>query len=101
MKPQYLGKHLANINKEYGLPQVTVHGLRHTHATMLNASGVDMVRISKQLGHSEPSITANIYTHLFGKANESTRAIADDFDALHQENSRNSQKRAHSGHKIG
>lgn len=101
MKPQYLGKHLDKLNKKYGLPHVTVHGLRHTHATMLNAAGVDMIRISKQLGHAEPSITANIYTHLFGKAHESTRAIADDFDRLHRENAEKSQIRAHDGHKIG
>jgi integrase len=32
---------------------------------MLIASGVDIVEISKRLGHAEPSITLKIYSHLF------------------------------------
>jgi integrase len=41
---------------------------RHTHASQLIASGkVDIVTISKRLGHSSPDITLRIYAHLFHK----------------------------------
>src|SRR5262249_39912528 len=34
-----------------GMPGVTLHSLRHTHASMLIASGVDILTISRRLGH--------------------------------------------------
>lgn len=43
------------------------HGLRHTHASQLIAAKVDVVMISKRLGHSSPIITLSIYAHLFAK----------------------------------
>lgn len=47
------------------LPNLRLHDLRHTHANMLIASGVDIVEISKRLGHADPSITLKVYAHLF------------------------------------
>jgi integrase len=46
---------------------VPFHGLRHTHASQLIDSGVDIVTISKRLGHAKPDITLRIYAHLFRK----------------------------------
>jgi len=43
------------------------HGLRHTHASQLIAAGLDVVLISKRLGHSNPNITLGIYAHLWEK----------------------------------
>jgi len=45
--------------------RVTFHGLRHTHASQLIASGVDIVTISQRLGHAKPNVTLAIYAHLF------------------------------------
>lgn len=101
MKPHLLGDRLRKINERNNLPNVPPHGLRHTHATMLNAQGIDMIRISKQLGHAEPSITANVYTHLFEEASESTRAIADAFDEMIAENDTKNKKMAHTCHNLG
>jgi integrase len=42
-------------------------GLRHTHASQLNDAGIDIVMISKRLGHSKPDITLRVYAHLFRK----------------------------------
>jgi integrase len=50
-----------------GLPDVTFHALRHTHASQLIDEGVDIVTISKRLGHAKPDITLRIYAHLFRK----------------------------------
>ena len=42
----------------------TPHQLRHTYATLLYEAGVDVLTAQKLLGHSSPSTTLNIYTHL-------------------------------------
>lgn len=47
------------------LPKVSLHALRHTHASQLIASGMDVLTISRRLGHSAPSITLDVYSHLF------------------------------------
>lgn len=49
------------------LPRIGVHGWRHTHASMLYASGVDMKKAQERLGHSSIEMTMNIYTHLSEK----------------------------------
>lgn len=46
---------------------VPFHGLRHTHASQLIDAGVDIVTISKRLGHKTPAITLAVYAHLFKK----------------------------------
>ena len=62
-----------------GMPEVTFHALRHTHASQLIDAGVDIVTISKRLGHAKPDITLRIYAHLFrkddGKAAAAINAI--------------------------
>jgi len=54
-------------SKQVGMPEVTFHALRHTHASQLIDAGVDIVTISKRLGHAKPDITLRIYAHLFRK----------------------------------
>ncbi len=51
---------------DFGVGDVTLHDLRHTHASQLIDSGkVDIVTISKRLGHASPAITMKVYAHLF------------------------------------
>ena len=45
------------------VPYVTVHGLRHTYASLLIASGTDPRTAASQLGHSSPSLTMNVYAN--------------------------------------
>jgi integrase len=45
----------------------TFHALRHTHASQLIDAGVDIVTISKRLGHAKPDITLRTYAHMFRK----------------------------------
>jgi integrase len=47
-----------------GMPAVTLHSLRHTHASMLINAGLDILTISRRLGHSSPTTTLNVYGHL-------------------------------------
>jgi integrase len=46
------------------LPLITLHGLRHTFATVASAQGAPLFEIGKALGHSTPATTGKIYTHL-------------------------------------
>lgn len=47
------------------LPVIPLHGLRHSCATLLNYLEVNIVDISKYLGHASCSVTMNIYAHSF------------------------------------
>ena len=49
--------------KSAGLPSLTLHGLRHTFATLGLDQGVDVLYVAEILGHSSPAITAAIYQH--------------------------------------
>ena len=48
------GEWLNDIIQENNLKKITVHGLRHTHASLLYASGVNVKEAQKRLGHSDP-----------------------------------------------
>lgn len=60
---------------------VTLHALRHTYASNLIASGCDVVTVQRALGHSQPSITLNVYSHLWPSAEDRTRAATATFIA--------------------
>lgn len=51
------------IAKKAGIYPITTHGFRHTHATLLFASGMDIKQVQARLGHSNVQTTLNIYTH--------------------------------------
>ncbi|MDM8204896.1 tyrosine-type recombinase/integrase [Ligilactobacillus salivarius] len=51
------------IAKKAGIYPITTHGFRHTHATLLFASGLDIKQVQARLGHSNVQTTLNIYTH--------------------------------------
>jgi hypothetical protein len=42
-----------------------MHDLRHTCASLLIREGAGVMAVSKQLGHSTPTVTLNVYAHLF------------------------------------
>lgn len=56
------------------VPQATFHALRHTHASALIAGGIDVVTVSRRLGHSNPTITLGVYAHLFRETDTSAAA---------------------------
>ena len=49
--------------KELMLPNIPLHGLRHTSATLLISQNVDVRTVSNRLGHAQTSTTMNIYSH--------------------------------------
>jgi integrase len=62
--PNALTRHWHRALDLAGLPMVSFHSLRHYHASTLIRAGVDILTISRRLGHSTAAITLNVYGHL-------------------------------------
>jgi integrase len=75
--PRSFSKAWTDIAANMGLP-VTFHALRHTHASHLIDAGIDVVTVSKRLGHSSPTVTLLIYAHLFRKRDDKSAAAIND-----------------------
>jgi integrase len=50
--------------------RISLHALRHTHASSLIAAGVDILTISRRLGHANPKITLSVYGHLYANTDD-------------------------------
>lgn len=69
---------LAAFSKKYGLPHINPHAFRHTAASVLISEGVDVVTVSKMLGHANTSMTTDIYSHVIEESKrKATECIAD------------------------
>ena len=64
LRPSAVSSGWGELAESIGMPEVTFHALRHTHASQLIAQGVDIVTIWKRLGHAKPSVTLAIYAHM-------------------------------------
>ncbi|WP_455049767.1 tyrosine-type recombinase/integrase [Granulicatella adiacens] len=51
--------------------KVTFHALRHTHASILLSKGVQLLTVSKRLGHADPNITLQTYAHILDEMKDS------------------------------
>jgi integrase len=58
------------------VPLVTPHGLRHTAASLMLAADVPLIVVSRQLGHANPNVTAQVYAHLLCDAQLDEAAAA-------------------------
>lgn len=52
------------------LPRISFHGLRHSHVSALIAGGVDVLTVSRRIGHASPVVTMRIYAHLFSETDK-------------------------------
>ena len=59
-----------NAVKEAKVKKIRIHDFRHSHASNLIGEGMDIVAVSKRLGHSTVEMTLSVYTHLLNKNNE-------------------------------
>jgi integrase len=75
MLPNNMTRRGQDVCISRGLPQVMFHALRHTHASALIAAGIDVVKISRRLGHADPTVTLRTYAHLFDKVDTAASAI--------------------------
>jgi integrase len=62
--PNTFGLWFARLVRRFKLPPVRLHDLRHSYATLMLESGVDLKTVSTALGHSTIRITADTYAHV-------------------------------------
>jgi len=61
-----------------GLPVLSVHDLRHTHATLLLRAGVPVKVVSERLGHANPAFTLTVYQHVIPGMQEEAASLFSD-----------------------
>lgn len=55
-----LSRHCKKLN----IPAITIHGLRHTHASLLLFAGVSIASVARRLGHASMTTTQKVYLHI-------------------------------------
>lgn len=74
-----LTKHFRNYTELAGLKPITIHGLRHSHVSLLISKRYDIFEVSKRIGHKSVKTTQDTYGHLF---DEVQKSIANDLDGM-------------------
>jgi len=59
--------------------QLTVHGFRHTHCSLLFEANIDMQNVKDRLGHSDIKTIMNIYAHVTKTERSKTAYLFGDF----------------------
>ena len=78
VSPDGVSKEFCAIVRKAQLPHLTLHGLRHAHATMALTAGVNPKTISERLGHSSIATTMDVYSHVLpGMQEEAALAVED------------------------
>ncbi|MGD1823533.1 MAG: site-specific integrase [Pleomorphochaeta sp.] len=55
---------LARYCRKSNIPIISIHGLRHTHASLLLFAGVSIASVARRLGHSSMTTTQKTYLHI-------------------------------------
>jgi integrase len=63
VRPRTVSKAARRIAKKAGLKGVSLHTMRHSHASQLLSLGVPLPTVSKRLGHANVHVTATVYSH--------------------------------------
>ena len=58
-----LNNKLKRACRKAGVPEITLHGLRHEHATYLVSQGISSMAVAERLGHADDSVTRAVYIH--------------------------------------
>jgi integrase len=64
LDPAYVSRHFDRLVARHGLPRIRLHDLRHTSASIGLEAGESLLEVSRRLGHSSITITADVYSHL-------------------------------------
>jgi len=77
LSPDNVTKTFGEMVRASGLRSVRLHALRHGRASLMLAAGVDRGVVSKVLGHSSITLTADTYTHLLEGVGQRAAEAAD------------------------
>ena len=75
--PDELSQDFQTLVTKAGLPHLTLHGLRHAHATILLTAGVHPKVVSERLGHSNIAVTMDTYSHVLPGLQEAAAHAVD------------------------
>lgn len=78
MHPDTLSGWFRDFIKSTDLPQIHLHSLRHTNATLNIANGVSVTTVAGQLGHANASTTTKIYAHAIQSAQAAAADMMED-----------------------
>lgn len=76
--PDKLGTRIAAAMRTAGLSGVSLHSLRHTHASELLSQGAPITAVAERLGHASPNITLSIYSHALPADNQAAAKLWND-----------------------
>jgi integrase len=82
--PRNILRVMRRLCKSSGVTAIRFHDIRHTHASILISSGVDIVKVSSRLGHANPKITLEIYAHLLPNIQDNVAEIFENELSKHQ-----------------
>ena len=61
--PDHVGTRTKALLRKAGLPNCSLHSLRHSHASILLGNGTPLAVVSERLGHANQDITLSLYSH--------------------------------------
>lgn len=82
--PRNILRVMRRLCKSSGVTAIRFHDIRHTHASILISSGVDIVKVSARFGHANPKITLEIYAHLLPNIQDNVAEIFENELSKHQ-----------------
>jgi integrase len=77
ISPEGVNKTLRTLCKKIGSTEITSHGLRHTHASMLLYQGINIKYVSRRLGHNDIVTTLQTYSHILDEMEQKESRLVD------------------------
>jgi integrase len=64
LHPDWVSREFIRLASRAALPALSIHGLRHSHATVALQAGINPKYVQERLGHSSVAITMDTYSHV-------------------------------------
>ena len=74
LKPATLTQAWKRSMARMGFPELTLHCLRHYHVSALISAGIDILSVSRRIGHSSAALTLRVYGHLLKQKDDQAAA---------------------------
>ncbi len=75
--PSTVSRSMAELCERAGIPRRPAHYLRHAHASLLAAQGLDVKSLQRRLGHAQASLTLDVYAHALSEMDRRAAELVD------------------------